>query len=63
MEDRATIDTGTHHHMSDVVTMRRRNLVRVLDSMGQAADKQRQTQLDVLHSVVALLSDPGRSWL
>ena len=36
LEDRPATDTGVYYHMSDLVTMRRRDLVGVLGSMGQA---------------------------
>ena len=60
LEDRPATDTGVYYHMSDLVTMRRRDLVGVLGSMGQAVGKRRPTRLELLGGVVTLLSDMGR---
>ena len=60
LEDRPATDTGVYYHMSDLVTMRRRNLVGVLGPMGQAVGKRRPTRLELLGGVVTLLSDMGR---
>lgn len=60
LEDRPAIDTGVHYCVSDLVMMTTRDLIGVLGSMGQAVGKRRPTRLELLGSVVTLLSDMGR---
>ena len=48
LEDRPAIDTGVYFHLSDLAMMRRRDLVGVLGSMGQAVGKRRPTWLELL---------------
>ena len=60
LEDGPATDTGVYYNVSDLVTMRRRELVGVLGSMGQSVGKRRPTRLELLGAVVTLLCDMDR---
>lgn len=60
LQDRPATDTGVQYSLPDIVAMRKCDLVRVLESVGQAVNKQRPTRLELLGGVVTLLCDMGR---
>ena len=60
LEDGPATDIGVHYYMSDLVSMRRRDLIGVLSSMGQSVGKRRPTRLELLGAVVTLLCDMNR---
>ena len=60
LEDGPAMDTGVYYNMSDLVTMRRRDLVGVVGSMGQSVGKRRPTRLELLGAVVTLLCGMDR---
>jgi len=60
LENGPATDTGVYYYMSDLVTMRRRDLIEVLSSMEQSVGKRRPTRLELLGAVVTLLCDMDR---
>ena len=60
LQDSPATDTGVQYSLPDIVAMRKCDLVRVLESVGQAVNKQRPTRLELLGGVVTLLCDMGR---
>ena len=60
LEDRPAIDTGVQYCVSDLATMTKRDLVGVLNSMGQTVHKRRPTRLELLGGVITFLCDMGR---
>ena len=60
LPDRPATNTGVHYRLPDIVAMRKCDLVRDLESMGQAVSKRQPTRLKLLGAVVCLLCDMGR---
>ena len=54
-QDRPATNTGVQYSLPDIVAMRKCDLVRVLESMGQAVSKRQPTRLELLGAVVSLL--------
>ncbi|DBA92063.1 TPA: hypothetical protein ACH3X1_015796 [Trebouxia sp. C0004] len=59
LEDGAATDTGMQYYMSDLATMRRRDLVGVLSSVGQTVGKRRPTRLELLSGVCVTWTGSG----
>ena len=57
IQDRPATDTGVHYSLPEVVAMRKRELVRIFESMKQAVSKRQPTPLPLLGTVVTLLCD------
>ena len=47
LPDRPAMNTGVHYRLPDIVAMRKCDLVRVLESMGQAVSKRQPTRLEL----------------